>query len=226
MSPSATAPAAGLFPSIPSVPALNTVILRPAIFSTHASTNAEFLPPMPFPVTGEATSPSAIKATRWPGFSRFKSSNCPSSASTAFSIGHRPLNCRNRLRIRGLLRHDAPHETDRASPESTQNGHCQTPGAIAFGVSGMNSPSIHDISDAGSFFRNSYSRKNPMDIRHCRWIRQCWPGRQRRFLAGRNIRYRQRNFSCRTRRLPPFFRLLPLTDAYGLCSSPRSARHK
>src|SRR6266481_9752520 len=38
---------------MPSVPALRTVILRPAILSTHESTNAEFLPPIPLPVTGK-----------------------------------------------------------------------------------------------------------------------------------------------------------------------------
>ena len=87
VSPSATAPAAGLFPSIPSVPALKTVIFRPAIFCAQASTNAEFLPPTPFPVTGELTSPSAISATRSPGFSRCHPSSCSSKYPAAFSTG-------------------------------------------------------------------------------------------------------------------------------------------
>ena len=58
----------GTFEVIPAfgVPALNTATRLPAIFSTQASTNAEFLPPIPSPVTGELTSPSAINATRSP----------------------------------------------------------------------------------------------------------------------------------------------------------------
>ena len=66
--PSATAPAAGLEPSLPSVPALSTAIFFPAIFSTQSSTKAELRPPTPSPVTGELTSPSAMTATRRPGF--------------------------------------------------------------------------------------------------------------------------------------------------------------
>jgi aminopeptidase N len=66
VSPSATAPAPGLFPSTPSVPALNTATLFPAILSAQHKTNAEFLPPRPSPFTGELTSPSAIRATRCP----------------------------------------------------------------------------------------------------------------------------------------------------------------
>ena len=67
VSPSATAPAAGLDPSLPSVPALSTAIFFPAIFSTQSSTKAELRPPTPSPVTGELTSPSAMTATRRPG---------------------------------------------------------------------------------------------------------------------------------------------------------------
>jgi hypothetical protein len=87
VSPSATAPAAGLLPSIPSVPALKTATFAPAIFSTQASTNAAFRPPVPFPVTGELTSPSAITATRRPGCAPRKSSSCRSKFSAAFSTG-------------------------------------------------------------------------------------------------------------------------------------------
>src|SRR5881394_2202316 len=86
--PFATAPAPELLPSIPSVPALSTATFSPAIFSTQASTNAEFLPPIPFPVTGELTSPSAIKATRRPRCITRNSASCLSNASAAFSTGH------------------------------------------------------------------------------------------------------------------------------------------
>ena len=85
--PSATAPAPELFPSIPSVPALKTATFFPAIFSTLDSTKAEFRPPVPFPVTGELTSPSAISATRCPRYSARNSSSCCSNDSTAFSTG-------------------------------------------------------------------------------------------------------------------------------------------
>ncbi len=87
VSPSATAPAAGLFPSIPSVPALKIATLFPSILSTQASTKAEFLPPIPFPVTGELSSPSAISATRRPACAFRNSSSCLSKYSAAFSTG-------------------------------------------------------------------------------------------------------------------------------------------
>src|SRR5208337_2289934 len=45
--PSATAPAAVLLPSIPSVPALSTVTFSPAIPCAHASANCWFRPPTP-----------------------------------------------------------------------------------------------------------------------------------------------------------------------------------
>ena len=53
--PSAAAPAAGLDPSFPSVPALSTVIFLPAILSTHSSTNAELRPPSPSPRPANST---------------------------------------------------------------------------------------------------------------------------------------------------------------------------
>ena len=85
--PSATAPAAGLLPSMPSVPALSTAIGWPAIFAAHASTNVALRPPIPLPVTGELTSPSASSATRLPGFAWRKSASCRSKKSAALSTG-------------------------------------------------------------------------------------------------------------------------------------------
>ena len=85
--PSATAPAAKLFPSIPSVPQLNTLTRFPAIVSAHANTNAAFLPPTPGPVTGELTSPSAINATRRPPCTAENSSSCFNKYSAASTTG-------------------------------------------------------------------------------------------------------------------------------------------
>src|SRR5271170_6438882 len=62
--PSAIAPAEGLLPSMPSVPALSTVIFSPAIFSAQASANCWLRPPTPPSVTFTVTSPPEIKHTR------------------------------------------------------------------------------------------------------------------------------------------------------------------
>ncbi len=62
-------------------------IVSPAIFFTESSTNARFLPPMPSPVTGELTSPSAMTATDFPGFACLSAASCARRKSTAFSTG-------------------------------------------------------------------------------------------------------------------------------------------
>lgn len=66
--PSTIAPAAELFPSIPSVPALSTAIFSPATLVAQYSANCWFLPPTPtrpaWPPIFTVTSPPEIRQTR------------------------------------------------------------------------------------------------------------------------------------------------------------------
>ena len=100
----------------------------PAIFSTHASTNAEFLPPTPGPVTGELTSPSAINATRLPAMRRRKFLQLLQQILRR--LLHRPIIRRviaTRDKSSSPPPPDAPDETNHPSPAAAKNAHSKTP---------------------------------------------------------------------------------------------------
>ena len=158
VSPSATAPAAGLFPSTPSVPALSTAIFFPAIFFTHASTNDAFLPPMPLPFTGELSSPSAITATRCRGLALRNSLSCANRYSAAVSTGQSSVALSQHATNPSASVAWCAGWNKSSSPSSNKKCALRNAASPCFGVSGILPSTSHCRSTAG----NSPPAKTPL----------------------------------------------------------------
>ena len=188
VSPSATAPAAGLLPSIPSVPALNHRIGFPAIFGTHARTNAELRPPIPLPVTGLLTSPSASNRNRPAGIRsllRLQQRNQMvagflRSANRRRRVAKADVSFRFASMVRGV-------QQVRARPGFQRNARAQTPDRSVWAFRRAAFRLECGANRRRKLSRSRYFARDSLRVTNRRRIGQRRAGRQRGFFAGRHI---------------------------------------